>query len=108
MNINIFTTLDILGEVMISATFVIDESGAKGYSGNREKDIGELGVIAGFIVPNAQFEKVESEITAITKNYLINGKLHITDLKPSEQESLRDSIFAYFISVKEGLHNSRF
>jgi hypothetical protein len=92
--------LGIKGGVMTAATFVIDESGAKGYSDNREGHLGELGVMAGFLIPNEYLEKVESEITSITNNYLIDGKLHITDLESNDQESLRNNIFDYLLSVR--------
>lgn len=84
---------------MTSVTFIIDESGAKGYSDNREDHVGELGVMAGFFVPDKNVLKVETDITEITNQFLIEGKLHITDLGSNKQEELRNNIFEYLLSV---------
>ena len=59
--------LDIKGNDMPSVTFVIDESGAKGYSDNREKFKGEIGVVAGVLVPTERLPLVSSEIKQIIK-----------------------------------------
>lgn len=92
-------TLDIKGNDMPSVTFVLDESGAKGYSDNREKCKGELGVAAGVLVPTGCLPWVTSEIDKITEKYKMYGKLHITDLSTTQQGSLRDEIFAYLASM---------
>lgn len=76
--------------------FFVDESGAKGYAERIETKPGELGVMAGFPVPDDIVGRVRSELDAITSRYLVNGKLHITDLEPGQQEELRQSIFSYF------------
>lgn len=73
-------TLGIKGNKMPSVTFALDESGAKGYSDNREKVKGELGVVAGVLVPAEHVSRVVSEIGEITERFKTNGKLHITDL----------------------------
>jgi len=107
--------LDIKGKNMASITFVIDESGAKGYSDNREQHEGELGVLAGILLPEEQVPTVESDLESIAGNYLSDGKLHITDLESKDQESLRGEIFDYLLSIRapwtyeaiyvEGLHD---
>ena len=84
---------------MPSVTFALDESGAKGYSDNREKVKGELGVVAGVLVPTEHVSRMVSEIGKITERFKTNGKLHITDLAPLDQESLRNQIFTYLASV---------
>lgn len=100
---------------MPSITFVIDESGAKGYSDNREQHEGELGVIAGILIPEEHVSPVESNLNSIASKYLSEGKLHITDLESKDQESLRGEIFDYLLSTGvrwtyeamyvEGLHD---
>lgn len=100
---------------MASVTFVIDESGAKGYSDNREERVGELGVIAGFFVPEEHIPKLESDIGAIARQYLTEGKLHITDMDSQDQELFRNQVLSYLLSVRaswtyeamyvEGLHS---
>ena len=97
--------------------FIVDESGAKGYSDKREKEAGEFGVMAGFFVLKSDLPTVSSELAAIQRPYQMIGKSHITDLPSDEQESLRRSTFEYFIKRKipwsyeaiyvEGLHNHR-
>ncbi|MDH5571501.1 MAG: hypothetical protein OEY89_07030 [Gammaproteobacteria bacterium] len=84
---------------MPSVTFALDESGAKGYSNNREKAKGELGVVAGVLVPTESLSRVTYEIAKITEKFKTDGKLHITDLIPSDQETLRNEIFSYLASV---------
>ncbi|MCK7575901.1 MAG: hypothetical protein MZV65_08385 [Chromatiales bacterium] len=92
-------TLGIKGSDMPSVTFVLDESGAKGYSDNREKCKGELGVVAGVLIPTEYLRQVTAEIEQIIANYKADGKFHITDLSTSRQGSLRSEIFAYLASV---------
>jgi len=87
------------GNVMQSVTFALDESGAKGYSDNREKVRGELGVVAGVLVPGEHLTRVTSDIELIIEKFKTKGKLHITDLPSSHQEALRNEIFTYLSSV---------
>jgi len=84
---------------MMSITFVIDESGAKGYSDNREQHEGELGVVAGILIPEEHLPTVETSLETIAAKYLSEGKLHITDLESKDQESIREEIFDYLLSV---------
>jgi len=92
---------------------VIDESGAKGYSDNREKHFGEVGVMAGFLVPEKYLESVRTDLEYIKKKYFTDGKVHITDLEPENQESLRQEIFEYIlhrniICLFEAIHSEGF
>lgn len=94
---------------MDKAYFICDESGAKGYSENREKYEGEIGVIAGFIIPESYILEVRLELDLIRDKYLTEGKLHITDLESKQQEQLRYDIFEYIIGkqipcVYEAIH----
>jgi hypothetical protein len=100
---------------MGSITFVIDESGAKGYSDKREQHEGEFGVVAGILIPEEHLSVVESDLNFIANKYESEGKLHITDLESNDQECLRGEIFDYLLSKHirwtyeamyvEGLHN---
>lgn len=78
--------------------FVVDESGAKGYSTNKEQYPGELGVAAGYMLPAQLLSKLRSNLDSVVAKYSTDGKLHITDLAPEDQESLRSEIFKLFIS----------
>ena len=74
---------------------ILDESGAKGYDNNREQSEGELGVMAGFAVPQSQMNEFVKGLAAITNEFQHDGKLHITDLPAGQQELLRQSLFKY-------------
>jgi hypothetical protein len=100
---------------MQSVTFVVDESGAKGFSDNRESEIGEFGVMAGLLIPAECVRQVKADISSIVSGFSSTGKLHITDLEADAQEELRESLFSYLLSVRaywvyeamyvEGLHS---
>lgn len=79
---------------------VLDESGAKGYSNNPESEDGELGVMAGYLLPISHADKAEAALSAIRSKFLSGDKLHITDLAPHQQEELRSDLFAYFTKVQ--------
>lgn len=79
---------------------ILDESGAKGYSNNAESVPGELGVMAGYLISYEQFDSIKNDLDAIRANYLVEGKVHITDLDPEQQKSLRCSIFELFIKAQ--------
>lgn len=82
---------------MRKINFILDESGAKGYSNNIESIPGELGVIAGYLIPSNCLDFVRIELNTIRSKFFSDGKVHITDLLPQQQEELRKSIFDYFI-----------
>lgn len=78
---------------------ICDESGAKGFSDNDEKFEGEFGIFAGYLVTEENFEKMKSEFQCIYEKYETDtGKLHITDLEKTNQENLRNEVFAILIS----------
>jgi hypothetical protein len=89
----------IKGDNMQSVTLVVDESGAKGFSDNREAVIGELGVIAGLLIPSKCVSRVETDISSIVSGLSSTGKLHITDLDLSAQQKLREELFSYLLGV---------
>ena len=76
---------------------ILDESGAKGYDDNKEQHQGELGVMAGFALPESATEVFTSGLSEIVQSISTDGKLHITDLEPEAQETLRSQLFDYFI-----------
>lgn len=82
---------------MKEVVFVIDESGAKGYSDNVECTPGEIGVMAGYLIPSNCLDFVKKEFDAIRSNFFSDRKVHITDLLPQQQEELRKSIVDYFM-----------
>ncbi|MDA3907228.1 MAG: hypothetical protein PF484_14240 [Bacteroidales bacterium] len=93
--------------------FICDESGAKGYADKKEKYIGETGVMAGYIIHSDEIDEFRSELDTIIQRYITEGKLHITDLVPENQESLRNDIFTYLIKKQvpclyEAIHSEGF
>lgn len=80
---------------MTKIIFVIDESGAKGYSDNKENFKGEIGVLAGFLILEDNIEIARKELDIIKRKYLIDDKVHITDLDSKSQYDLRAEIFLY-------------
>ena len=72
-----------------------DESGSKGYADRDEETPGETGVFAGIMVPAADVGTVAPDFDAAAKRYAsVDGKLHITDLPPEHQQSLREEMFS--------------
>ncbi|WP_155988714.1 hypothetical protein [Thioalkalivibrio sp. ALE17] len=81
---------------METVLLVLDESGAKGYDNNKEQHQGEFGVMAGFALPESKAEAFVSGLSDIVQSFATDGKLHITDLEPEAQETLRQRLFEYF------------
>lgn len=81
---------------METVLLVMDESGAKGYDDNQEQQQGELGVMAGFALPASKIQPFVNGLTEIVGSFEVDGKLHITDIAPSDQERLRQCLFNYF------------
>lgn len=75
--------------------FACDESGAKGYADQDEAFPGEVGVFAGLLVPQEERESVARPMfAALCDKYRpASGKLHIADLTPEAQQSLRADVF---------------
>ncbi|GAA0910758.1 hypothetical protein GCM10009552_23220 [Rothia nasimurium] len=80
---------------------IIDESGAKGYAGAKEKFEGELGVMAGFLLPANRFEHYKSLLDEAIQSAEFDGKAHITEAPPEEQARLRKALIDTF--QKEGI-----
>jgi hypothetical protein len=99
---------------------VLDESGAKGYSKNKEKYKGEVGVMAGYLYTKEETIEIEQMFSQFTTpiNNATSSKLHITDINEGDQKKLRDSIFFAIRKTKmqwfyqavysEGFHQSEF
>ena len=94
-----------------------DESGAKGYANLREQYDGEVGVFAGILISEEIEAEAQPEFQRIYNRYKpTTGKLHIADLRPDQQQALRQDVYTairrlnlpcfwYAIHV-EGLHDS--
>ena len=71
-----------------------DESGAKGYADQDERYPGEVGVFAGFLVPEDDLAERLPPFQALIPKYTpLGGKLHIADLSPEQQEALRQDVY---------------
>lgn len=83
---------------MIKAYLIVDESGAKGYSNNKEKIEGEFGVMSGYLIE----ENAIQEVKSFSKEYFCyedkSEKLHITDLSKDEQSINRNKLYDLCIS----------
>ena len=72
-----------------------DESGAKGKGDKREAYPGEVGVFAGFLVPQEVEAKARPVFQTIYNRYRPpTGKLHISELLPDQQHGLRQDVYA--------------
>ena len=81
------------------AYFVMDESGAKGYSDNHEQSYMEFGVAAGFLCHDSDFGRIKAAADVRFASYKNpDGKIHITDIEDSQKEALRKDVFEF---VKE-------
>ncbi len=74
---------------------IIDESGAKGYSTNKEKLPKEFGVMAGFLVPS-DYIKNWRDNTSIHFNMETDRKTHITSLNKINQNKFRETLYNIF------------
>lgn len=71
-----------------------DESGAKGYADQPEQYPGEVGVFAGFLIPEDKLDEKLPPFQALIPKYTPpGGKLHIADLTPEQQEALRQDVY---------------
>ncbi|MDR0788452.1 MAG: hypothetical protein LBG44_11410 [Gemmatimonadota bacterium] len=83
---------------MPSVILVVDESGSKGFSDNRESVTGEFGVMAGLLIPAEYKSRVEVDVNYIASKFHFSGKRHITTLRETDQKNLRKEIFDYLLS----------
>jgi hypothetical protein len=75
-----------------------DESGAKGYASAIDIETDEIGVFAGIMLPREPLPKLKPEFDAAVKRFASSdGKLHITELKPDDQATLRQAIYGLIL-----------
>jgi len=75
--------------------FACDESGSKGYANRDEAFPGEVGVIAGILVPEEVAKHAAAAFDQIYVRYKPKGgKLHIADIPIDQKENLRRDVFA--------------
>jgi hypothetical protein len=78
----------------VKIVFACDESGAKGYADRTESYPGEVGVFAGVLVPDQQLPAIKARFDSIAARYKpLDEKLHITDLRDTAKEELREEIY---------------
>lgn len=82
---------------MTDLILVVDESGAKGYSDQPEKYFGETGVMAGFLFHKDEHDKHQANLTNLRNQFVIDGKLHITDLETDQKKKLCEKIIKYLV-----------
>lgn len=78
---------------------ICDESGAKGYSNQKEKYPGEFGLFAGYVLKSdSQLEKIESELSNIFNEieWPENQKKHLSNLNSELAEKIRCNVFKIF------------
>lgn len=75
---------------------VIDESGAKGYSDKEEKNDGEIGLMAGYLLRKESINEARKRVDDLFDSIPSNGKRHLTDLKKEQQEEARDICYGIF------------
>ncbi len=85
---------------MVKVYLIIDESGAKGYSNNKEKIEGEFGVMAGYLIKDNNIQKVKLFFKEYFEYNTKSKKIHITDLSNNEQKNYRDKLYNLFINHK--------
>lgn len=86
-----------MNEEMTHVVLACDESGAKGYADRNEQETGEVGVFAGILINLDRFKAVAGEFDAVAAKYVSFNKLHITDLAPAQQQSLRQEMFSLLL-----------
>ncbi|MFT4924079.1 MAG: hypothetical protein ACI8WB_000157 [Phenylobacterium sp.] len=79
---------------MLEAVLIIDESGAKGYSNNQEREVNEVGVIAGYLVPAHGLAKLRKIANGLFEPIITEGKLHIAELTTEQQNQVREGVFS--------------
>lgn len=73
---------------------VCDESGAKGYSSQKEQYSGEVGIFAGLLITDHQLEAFDLKMQELVKNHTSNmSKRHIADLPSDKAQKLRKDVF---------------
>lgn len=75
-----------------------DESGAKGYADQPEKELGEIGIFAGFAIQRSDLFRLGDEFKNELSQFRSgSGKVHTTDLSPDGQETLRQKVYGVLL-----------
>lgn len=83
-----------VSEPITHIVLACDESGAKSYADRDEAYSGEIGVFAGLMAPADFVAQAGPDFDTVAAKYATpEGKLHITDLSPSNQAALRNEMF---------------
>lgn len=103
-------------ETPVILYLVCDESGAKGYADSPEKYLGETGVFAGYLIPEALFDEVNFQLEQISQRFFGSRKPHIREISETNMRDLRSEVFAFIMGRKlpclyeaihvEGFHQS--
>ncbi|WP_318463120.1 hypothetical protein [Photobacterium leiognathi] len=81
---------------------VVDESGSKGYSRKKGNDANAFGIMCGYLIEDDWVDAVRigfNQLLLPVTNTINNGKLHITDLEPEQQEYARKIICEKFSDI---------
>lgn len=100
---------------LIKTYLICDESGCKGFANNPISNLNDIGVFAGYCIPERVFSDVRSSVNIIANKYENSeGKTHITNLTEEHQNNLRQEIFNYLLNCQgfyffyEAIHHNGF
>ena len=86
-----------------------DESGAKGYADRDEQYPGEIGVFAGFLMPEEWLDEKSPPLQALIPKYTSpGGKLHIADLTPSSRRRCARTFMRLFVTADCRVSGTRY
>jgi hypothetical protein len=85
------------GSLMPRIISFFDESGAKGHADKEEIFDGESGNVAGFVIREDALDQNKHELLNILRPFAHDGKMHITDLDPTQQSALREDVFCWLL-----------
>lgn len=71
---------------MLEQVLILDESGAKGYSNKNENEVGEFGLIAGFLLDKQDLERFRKIFVKELSEVVSDGKLHMASLSKENKE----------------------
>jgi hypothetical protein len=98
------------GKLSADVVVFCDESGAKGYADQLEKEPGEIGIFAGFPVRRENLGLLAAEFKNELAEFRENtGKIHIAEMSPERQERLRQKVYTVLLrrpifSFYEAIH----
>ncbi|HIS53510.1 TPA: hypothetical protein IAA82_00985 [Candidatus Galligastranaerophilus gallistercoris] len=102
-------------EASMKIYLICDESGCKGFSDKLTDTNQDIGVFAGYSIPEDKIEDFKLNINSIASKYANeDGKTHITDLSEQNQMLLRNELFNFVLSLKgfyffyEAIHHNGF